>query len=86
MTSADQALGVPSSSAPIEELLSIAGMVFSPEWCQLTDKTFEQLKCTWWHLRWKERERKKERKTDTWGNEKMKMSCLGGFEPTTVCM
>ena len=37
-------LGVPSSSAPVERLFSIAGKVFTTERCQLTDKRFEQLR------------------------------------------
>ena len=36
-------LEVPSSSAPVERLLSIAGKVFTPERCWLFDKRFEQL-------------------------------------------
>ena len=36
-------LGVPSSSAPVERLFSIAGKVFTPERCCLTDGRFAQL-------------------------------------------
>ena len=36
-------LGVPSSSAPVERLFSVAGKVFTTERCHLTDGRFEQL-------------------------------------------
>ena len=38
---AKEVLGVPSSSAPVERLFSIAGKVSIPERCWLTDKRFE---------------------------------------------
>ena len=40
---AREVLGVPSSSSPVERLFSVAGKVFSPERCRLTDTRFEQL-------------------------------------------
>lgn len=40
---AEYYLSVPASSAPVERLFSIAGKIFRPERCRLTDKTLEQL-------------------------------------------
>ena len=40
---AKDVLGVPSSSAPGGRLFSIAGKVFTPERCRLTDGRFAQL-------------------------------------------
>ena len=36
-------LGIPASSAPVEQLISTAGKIFRAERCQLNDKTFEML-------------------------------------------
>ena len=40
---AKDVLGVPASSSAVERLFSIAGKVFSPERCRLTDSRFKQL-------------------------------------------
>ena len=40
---AKDVLGVLSSSGPVERLFSIAGKVFTPERCRLTDGRFSQL-------------------------------------------
>uniref|UniRef100_A0A1X7VNW7 HAT C-terminal dimerisation domain-containing protein n=1 Tax=Amphimedon queenslandica TaxID=400682 RepID=A0A1X7VNW7_AMPQE len=40
---AKQVLAVPASSAAVERLFSIAGKVFTPEHCRLTEKRFTEL-------------------------------------------
>ena len=40
---AKEVLGIPSSSSAVERLFSIAGKVFTPERCRLSDDRFEQL-------------------------------------------
>lgn len=42
-TIAKDVLGVPASSTAVERLFSIAGKVFTPERCRLTDSRFKQL-------------------------------------------
>ena len=38
-----EVLSIPSSSSPVERLFSIAGKVFTPERCRLTDARFQEL-------------------------------------------
>ncbi|KAG0718305.1 Zinc finger BED domain-containing protein 4 [Chionoecetes opilio] len=40
---ATQYLAIPASSAPVERLFSVAGKVFKPDRCSLSDKVFEEL-------------------------------------------
>ena len=42
---AEYYLSVPASSGPVEQLFSIAGKIFCPERCRLTDTVFEKLMC-----------------------------------------
>ena len=43
---AERYLSVPASSGPVEQLFSIAGKIFCPERCRLTDTVFEKLNVT----------------------------------------
>lgn len=38
-----QYLSVPASSAPVERLFSVAGKIFRPDRCNLSDSLFEKL-------------------------------------------
>ena len=42
---AETALGLPASSAAAERTFSIAGKVFKPDRCRLSDKNVEKLSC-----------------------------------------
>ena len=44
-TLAKKYLCVPASSPPVERVFSIAGKIFRPDRCSLSDSTFERLMC-----------------------------------------